>query len=157
MKKQCFLVAAAFILSAFCSVSPQKAIAAGVLESYDIGTDSFRYTDISDTDWGKTGSNPALLNSVQATENNVPPGYTGNVYTTTAFGEGYTGINIDLTDAHILVSEIEAMIIRVFVSPEAGDTSSYPEVRIPTNTSGQKWIVRYPLGTTHTGQWVDIT
>jgi len=94
---------------------------------------------------------------VQATENNVPTGYTGNVYTTTAFGEGYTGINIDLTDAHILVSEIEAMIIRVFVSSEAGDTSSYPEVRIPTDTSGQKWIVRYPLGTTHTGQWVDIT
>lgn len=29
MKKQGFLVAAAFILSAFCSISPYKAIAAG--------------------------------------------------------------------------------------------------------------------------------
>lgn len=53
MKKQGFLAAAAFILSAFCSISPYKAIAAGALESYDIGADCFRYADMSDTDWGK--------------------------------------------------------------------------------------------------------
>lgn len=157
MKKRGHWIAAVFIFSTFCGLFSQKALAANVPESYDIGEGSFRYADMSDTDWGKPGSNPALLTGTQAAEKGVPPGYTGNVYTTTASGGGYTGINVDLTDAHILVSEIEAMTIRVFVSSEAGDTSSYPEVRIPTDTSGQKWIVRYPLGTAHTGQWVDIT
>ena len=103
------------------------------------------------------------MSAEQATQNNVPAGYSGDVIyvenqTKDALG---TGIMLDFSSLNIKIEDLRSITFRVYVETDGTTNDGYPEFRIikPNPKSSETpsgWVMRYDASQ-QTDQWIEIT
>lgn len=102
------------------------------------------------------GSVVSAVSGEKAAEAGVPSGFTGDSVLVVKSVASSFDMTFDFTSLNYKRTAILGISFRIYVEKNASDSKDKPEIRIPVDSTAAAWIMRYPIGSAKTGQWVTV-
>jgi len=103
------------------------------------------------------GCDLAVVSSAAALKKGVPAGFSGqSVLIMSATLSSYDMI-FDFSPLDYKRDRITGISFRVYVEKTERDSASYPEIRIPADSTGSSWIKQFTIGSQKTGNWAEFS
>lgn len=101
------------------------------------------------------GCNISVVSKKNAEAAGVPEGFESDSVLIASNTTSSFDMSFDFTPLAHKRKHITKISFTLYVEKNAADNDGYPEIRIPDGNGG--WILRYPVGSAKTGQWLTIT